>query len=112
MSAIINITTSYYTENNTRYVFLDGVSCKEMEDCYRALERQLSIPGYFGRNLDALEEVLNDLDWIAEEKIKIIIADIPSLLENDLKKKDNFLEILHTASNPAIEIIYLGKAAN
>jgi RNAse (barnase) inhibitor barstar len=110
MSAIVTITASYYAENNTRYVFLDGGFCKEIEDCYVSLERQLSIPGYFGRNLDALDEVLNDLDWITEEKIKIIIADISSLMKNELKRKDDFLEILHTASNPKIEIIYLGKA--
>ena len=109
MSSIVNITEGYYTENNTRYVFLDGSSCTEMEKCYIALERQLSIPNYFGRNLDALDEVLNDLDWIPEAKIKIIVANMPSLLMNEIKRKDDFLEILNTATNPKIEIIYLGK---
>jgi RNAse (barnase) inhibitor barstar len=111
MSSVIQLATGYYAENNTRYVFLDGKSCKKMEDCYDTLQQQLSLPAYFGKNLDALEEVLDDLEWIKEKNIKIIISDLASLLQDDLAKKENFLDILHAAENKKIAIIYLGKAA-
>jgi len=111
MSSILNITAGYYAENNIRYVFLDGNACKKLDACFNVLQEQLSIPAYFGKNLDALEEVLDDLEWVKEEKIKIIISNIASLLENDSTKKKVFLEILHAANNAKIEIIYLGAAA-
>jgi RNAse (barnase) inhibitor barstar len=112
MSSVIQLATGYYAENDTRYVFLDGKSCRNMEDCYDALQQQLSLPAYFGRNLDALEEVLDDLEWIKEKRIKIIISDLARLLQNEPAKKENFLEILHAAENKKIEIIYLRKTGN
>ena len=109
MSVILNVPVSYYTENNIRYVFVDGNACKHIENCYSTLQQQLSIPDYFGNNLDALEEVLADLDWIKEEKIKIIISNSSSLLANDPAKKKGFLDILNSCENEKMEIIYLGK---
>ena len=111
MSLVKNVRAGYYAEDNTRYVFLDGHACKKLDACFAILQEQLSIPDYFGNNLDALEEVMNDLEWIKEGKIKIIISHTPSLLENDHTKKKIFLEILELASNNKMEIIYLQEAA-
>ncbi len=112
MSSVINVPVNYYSENNTRYVFIDGNTCKYLDRCYEALEQQLSIPEYFGKNLDALEEVLADLDWIAEERIKIIILNSDELLAGDMAKKKAFLDILNSGENAKLEILYLGKAAD
>ena len=98
---------SYYTENNIRYVFIDGNTCKEINSCYATLQQQLSLPLYFGNNLDALEEVLSDLDWVTEHKVKIIILNVGGLLENDIQKKKDFLEILSSIENKILEIIVL-----
>lgn len=112
MSAISNITASYFSENNVRYVFVDGNTCKTIGECYKTLQQQLSIPDYFGYNLDALEEVLGDLDWIEEEKIKIIVLNLESLLSEDKKTKTGFLDILNSSKSEKIEIIYIGKSNN
>lgn len=109
MNAVVHLDAAYYTENDTRYVFLDGSSCKKLDDCYTCLQQQLSIPHYFGKNLDALEEVLADLEWVNERKINIIIMNETSLLEDDIAKKNIFLDILHGAGNKKIHLIYLGK---
>jgi len=109
MSAVVHIGEGYYADNDTRYVFLDGGACKKISDCYASLQQQLSIPAYFGRNLDALEEVLDDLEWIKEKKINIIILDTPTFLQNDLAKKNAFLEVLHKAGNKKLTIVHLGK---
>lgn len=112
MSAILNIPKSYFSENNIRYVFIDGTVCKQIDDCYATLQPQLSLPDYFGNNLDALEEVLSDLEWINEEKVKIIILSQSELLMNDGNKRESFLDILNSCSNEKIEIIYLGADSN
>ncbi|MEP6748615.1 MAG: barstar family protein [Bacteroidota bacterium] len=112
MSSILKLPANYYAADNTRYVFIDGSACANLDTCFTILQEQLSIPDYFGKNLDALEEVLADLEWIEEEKIKIIILHIESLPGNDPVKKKNFLEILDNADNDKIEIIYLGAVGN
>ena len=109
MSNIINKNQSFFVENNTRFVFIDGDANDVIEKCYATLKVQLSIPDYFGNNLDALEEVMNDLDWIEEEKINIIISGENNLLKNDLESKNDFLEILETSSLEKISIVYLIK---
>lgn len=112
MSAITNIPMSYFAEDNIRYVFIDGTVCKRIDDCYATLQPQLSLPDYFGNNLDALEEMLSDLEWISEEKVRIIILNRAELLMNDANKKESFLDILNSCSNEKIEIIYLGTDNN
>jgi RNAse (barnase) inhibitor barstar len=105
-------TSSYFAENNMRYVFIDGNLCDSTEKCYSTLKQQLSLPNYFGNNLDALEEVLSDLDWIHEEKIKIIILNSTELLAKNISTKNSFLDILNSCENKKIQIIYLGNEIN
>ncbi len=107
MRAVKHMPLSYYSENDTRYVFLDGLACRTLASCYDVLQQQLSLPGYFGRNLDALDEVLSDLDWIPEKKIKIIIANNDQLLDGEAHKRKDFLDTINSAENDRIEIIYL-----
>ena len=107
MSTILNLSTPYYIENKTRYVFLDGQYCKTVQQCYSSLQAQLSLPDYFGNNLDALEEVLNDLDWINEAIIKLIILNTKKLLAEDISNKSAFIDILNSSENEKLQIIYL-----
>jgi RNAse (barnase) inhibitor barstar len=107
MHAVKHLPLSYYSENDTRYVFLDGVACNTLSDCYDILQQQLSLPGYFGRNLDALDEVLSDLDWIPEKTIKIIIANSNQLLDSEANKRKDFLDTINSTDNDRVEIIYL-----
>jgi len=109
MSAVLKIHKGFFVENNIRYVFIDGCCCQSIDQSYATLKVQLSLPGYFGNNLDALEEVLSDMDWINEKKIKIIILNPELLLTKDISKKKDFLEILNNCDNKKLEIIYLGE---
>jgi RNAse (barnase) inhibitor barstar len=110
MSNIKNIAANYYTSNNERFVFIDGNSCDTLDKCYNTLQQQLSIPDYFGHNLDALEEVLADVEWVAEEKIHIIILSKTDLLKNDIEKKQSFLDVINSNDNKKISITILGSS--
>jgi RNAse (barnase) inhibitor barstar len=107
MSNIKKIPADYYKVNNERIVFLDGNTCDTIEKCYKTLQQQLSIPDYFGYNLDALEEVLADADWIEEEKVNIIILNEKDLLQNDVLHKDAFMDILTNTDNKKIFLTIL-----
>lgn len=108
MSTILNIPATYYAENNIRYVFIDGNACKHIDKCYVTLQEQLSLPDYFGKNLDALEEVLADLEWIPQEKVRFIIFNQQDLLSHDTEKKNDFLYILNSCENEKVGIVYVG----
>ena len=107
MENIIENESSFFVANNTRYVFLDGIALDTIEKCYATLTKQLSLPDYFGNNLDALEEVMNDLDWVKEKNIVIIIAAEKLLLQHNEIFKNDFLEILETSSLENISLVYL-----
>lgn len=111
MSKVSVLSFSYFSNENCRYVFLDGNTCDSLEKCYNTLQQQLSIPPYFGKNLDALEEVLADLDWITEEKIKVIVLNPAMLLSSNKDKKDVFLEILESSAGSKLQVIYLKSEA-
>jgi RNAse (barnase) inhibitor barstar len=103
-----NIAATYFSTNNERFVFIDGNTCDSLEKCYATLQQQLSIPNYFGHNLDALEEVLADAEWIEEEKIHILILNEKELLKNNDDKKTAFLDVLKSNENKKIDITILG----
>jgi len=110
MSVVTKTTEGFYTDNHNRYVFLDGLACQDLDACYACLQQQLSLPAYFGKNLDALDEMLSDLDWIQEEKIKVVIMNPDALLSKDKKKKNDFLAVLNGGESKKLEIVYLGNA--
>ena len=107
MSRIIRSNSNYYSENNTRFVFIDGKCCTHLKDCYAALQEQLSLPDYFGHNLDALDEMLADLDWVEEEEVKIIISHLELLLIYEPLIKQDFLEVLEFCDNEKVSVVYL-----
>jgi len=98
---------SFYSEGNTRYVFIDGLLCDTMEKIYSTLKTQLSLPDYFGNNLDALSDVLNDLGWIKEKKVKMIVINKEALLKNEKSKLKNFLSVLKDAGSKQLELVII-----
>jgi RNAse (barnase) inhibitor barstar len=103
----INNRQSYYSTNNIRFVFLDGAANDTLGKCFNTLQNQLSIPDYFGHNLDALEEVLADLEWVEEQSIHLVIYNKNALLQQEVEKKELFLDILNTCENERLEIFYI-----
>ena len=106
---LIKTNHDYYVKNNIRYVFLDGNLCNTLADCYKTLKQQLSLPEYFGNNLDSLDEMLSDLDWIEEEQVKIIVLNSFFILKEEAQKKESFFAVLNENENDMLGIIYLGK---
>jgi hypothetical protein len=81
---------------NTGEVFFARVdpAIANTEQLLTSLYYLLWFPGYFGFNWNALEDCLNDFDWISEKKIVIVHDVIPQLPEEDLKI---YLDILNMA---------------
>lgn len=63
----------------------------DTDELLRSLYYLLWFPGYFGFNWNALYDCLRDLDWISENKIKIVHDSLPRIPESDLRI---YLEVL------------------
>lgn len=61
---------------------------------FEALSRGLNFPSYFGRNWDALDECLSDLNWIKQRRVVLIHDAAPHLSRHDLV---TYLSILRDA---------------
>jgi len=75
-----------------RLARIDGSQSKTLKAFYNRMAEALDFPDYFGYNLDSLDEMLNDLQWIKENKIVIFIQDSATWLSAE--KSDDKLTTL------------------
>ena len=52
---------------------IEGEAANSDARLFTALSAAFTFPDYFGRNWDALDEVLRDLGWIAPPKVVLIV---------------------------------------
>ncbi len=68
-------------KKNATFTAIIQNTIKDKEELLSILQEKLKLPDYFGKNWDALNEVLNDFQWIDEERILIyhegILTDLP-----------------------------------
>ncbi len=101
---IQKIETPYIILDNTHLAILDGNSCTSTEQLYTQLIQLLCIPDYFGKNLDALDEVLHDLSWIEQKKCILLIININALLIQDTQRQE-VLNLFDQVDNSMLQII-------
>ena len=106
--AIIQNTTPFYVsaEANVYIAFLDGKYLQDKEQVYTALEKALQLPDYFGKNLDALDELLHELDWIEQSHVLLIIHRRILLLQHDIEFKDELIQLFNENNNTRLQIIF------
>jgi len=69
-------------------------------DFYDELIRGLNLPNYFGKNLNALDECLCDLEWLHGIGFILLIRNGQNVLRLETPEKlEGFLDILKTAGN-------------
>ena len=93
--------------SNTWVGLLDGNKLPTLESFYEGISNALNFPDYFGQNLDALDELLFDMDWIRQDHVLLIISNSAQLLHEDTVRKPNLMALLSDVENPALEIILL-----
>jgi hypothetical protein len=52
-------------------------SIRDRDELFDVLTRELRLPGYFGRNWDALDECLRDLSWIDQRDVILAHHGLP-----------------------------------
>jgi ribonuclease inhibitor len=88
-----------------KYV-LNGGTIQCLNDFYDEITRALSLPGYFGRNLDALSDVLTtdvegplEITWesssVSKKAMKKDYSKIAALFKRVARERDDFKIIFH-----------------
>lgn len=90
-----------------KVVIMHGKAIPTLETFYNDVQFSLQIPKYFGHNLDALDEVLNDLSWVTDKHIILIIYRSNLLCAGHKEDRDNLLSILNSINHPKIDILLL-----
>jgi RNAse (barnase) inhibitor barstar len=96
---LLNSSSDRQSTEKTLVVIIDGEQTDTLDKFYEQLIVQLKLDDDFGRNLDAFDEMINDLDWLEEKYIYLIFRNYDSFLseEND-ESREIILTILDDAA--------------
>jgi RNAse (barnase) inhibitor barstar len=93
-----SVSTKHSTEK-TLVVVIDGEQVDTLDKFYEQLISQLNLDDDFGRNLDAFDEMINDLDWLEQNNVHLVFKNYDEFLseEND-ESREIILTILDDAA--------------
>jgi RNAse (barnase) inhibitor barstar len=96
---ILNSLSEKHSTEKTLVANIDGEQVDTLDKFYEELITQLKFPDNFGRNFDAFDEMINDLDWLDETIIQIVFKNYDDFLseEND-EAREILLTILDDAA--------------
>ncbi|MCE7073578.1 barstar family protein [Dyadobacter sp. CY327] len=72
---------------------VDGSKATSLKDFYQEISTAMHFPEHDGKNLDALDEMLNDLEWIKEQKVIIYIENSADWLARE-KSEEKLLSVI------------------
>ena len=100
----INLADRINSTMDLRVARLDGAKTKTLKRFYKKIANRLDFPDYFGKNLDALADMLCDLSWLEETHVVLYIKNPDAFLSDEKKSKKNaVLEIFAEAASNQIE---------
>ena len=93
--------------SHTFIALLDGAGILTLDEFYTAISKALNFPDYFGRNLDALEEMLSDLGWIEQNTILLIVKNPEELFKGKSKEGESIMALIEEVENPNFVICFV-----
>lgn len=93
----------YARESRVAVRFLRGQRCESRERLYQEFAAALQFPWYFGANLDALDECINDLSWLPAEAYILILTNCDRILPDGEANWRVLCELLSQAAVTWVE---------
>lgn len=99
---IFNITERQFADikptinlNETFIVELNGKEIQNKTQLFDAMEKKYDLhtsDGTWGRNWDALDDLMRDLDWIPQQKHILAVHSYSKMFSHDKKSKEIFVD--------------------
>jgi RNAse (barnase) inhibitor barstar len=70
---------------------LDGTDCKTLKSFLKEIGKAFKFPSYYGQNLNALNDCLNDLEWLDKPNYLLIVKNHDSFLVNESQETRNHI---------------------
>jgi RNAse (barnase) inhibitor barstar len=97
---ILKETYTPKSEKGTLVAIIDGNDVDTMPQFFTSIAKQLELPSYFGKNLDALYDCLCDFSWTDVSHVQIIFKNYDSFLGKESQQKRwDILAILNDSAN-------------
>ncbi|PCI97019.1 MAG: hypothetical protein COB15_08620 [Flavobacteriales bacterium] len=92
---------SVLKKNNATYLaILDGERVKVAAQFLKEIGGIFKFPDYYGENMNALNEMLNDLDWLESDDYSIVIENFNAFLsEGKDEEKYDLLRMLNSTAD-------------
>lgn len=88
------------SHDNILVAIIDGENVETVEVFYQTLAKALHFPDYFNHNMDSFDELINDLDWLDQNDIRIVFKNYDDFLSEE---NDEIREIILTVLDDAAE---------
>ncbi len=77
---------------------MNGEKMKSLNGFYNELTKVLKFPDYFGRNFNALDECMSDLEWLDFSACVLVVTDVQLVFEEESSDLiDGLIEIFENA---------------
>jgi RNAse (barnase) inhibitor barstar len=87
------------TDEDYFVAIIDGSDCQTLNSFLKNIGVAFKLPSYYGQNLDALNECLNDLEWLDKPNYILVIKDAEKLLcKEPMEIKNRILALLESVS--------------
>ncbi|MBN9386378.1 MAG: barstar family protein [Chitinophagaceae bacterium] len=70
---------------------LDGSKCKSLKYFLKEIGKVFNFPSYYGENLNALYECLNDLEWLDKQNYFLLIKNSEIFLKDESTETRNHI---------------------
>jgi len=86
------------SDSDVFVVELDGIQMRDLDGMYDGFTLSMAFPEYFGRNGNAFDECINDLDWLGSKGYVVLISNAEQLLADESQEQLSwFLEVMSRA---------------
>jgi RNAse (barnase) inhibitor barstar len=66
---------------------IDGTACRTMKSFLKEIARSFKFPSYYGQNMNALNDCINDLEWIDKPNYILVIKNSKDFLSKEPKEE-------------------------
>ena len=101
----IHFTDNAPAADGYNVVAIDGSDIADHDDLMEALARALGLPDYFGRNWDALDEVLRDPDVTIEARA-LVVSDATSLWREHPRMAGTLIEVWIDSAPEGVDLVF------